>query len=62
MERDYTPDALNHLRLSLIKSGFRVAAGSAMVMAMFVDVQVPVVIGGVLLILAELLGVAEELV
>lgn len=58
----HIPDPVNHLRLSLIKSGFRVAAGTAMVLALFTFTKLAVVIGGVFLIFAEILGIAEELV
>lgn len=46
---------LGHFYMSLIKSGFRIIAGVALIYGHFVA-------AGVLLIVAELLGVAEELV
>jgi hypothetical protein len=49
------PDAKKHLQISLIKSGVRVLAGVALI------VGSPVA-AGILLIIAEGLGVAEELV
>jgi len=58
----HIPDPAGHLRLSLIKSGLRIAAGVAFMMAAVTFTTVAVVVGGFLLILAELLGIAEELV
>jgi glycosyltransferase A (GT-A) superfamily protein (DUF2064 family) len=49
------PDPEKHLKLSLIKSAFRVLAGVSIVLGL-------VVIGGALLIAAEIIGIAEELV
>jgi hypothetical protein len=49
------PDPEKHLKLSIIKSAVRVLAGASIVIGM-------VVIGGALLIVAEIIGVAEELV
>ncbi len=46
---------LNHSNVSFVKSALRIAAGAALI---FSDV----VVAGVLLILAEVLGVLEELV
>jgi len=43
-----------HFYISLVKSGVRIAAGAALITGSFVK-------AGVLLIVAELLGVAEEL-
>jgi len=48
------PNPQTHLYISLVKSGIRIIAGAAFVLSNFV-------VGGCLLILAELLGVAEEL-
>lgn len=45
----------NHFYVSVVKSGFRIAAGMALV-------QGYLVWAGVLLILAELLGILEEIV
>ena len=44
-----------HFYISLIKSGFRIIAGVALIYGHFIT-------AGLLLIIAELLGVAEELV
>jgi hypothetical protein len=49
------PDPLKHKYISFVKSGFRILAGVALC---FGDL----VIAGSLLIVAELLGIAEELV
>jgi hypothetical protein len=49
------PDAIKHKYISFVKSGFRILAGITLCFGEFV-------IAGVLLIVAEVLGVAEELV
>jgi hypothetical protein len=49
------PDPEKHLKLSIVKSAVRILAGASIVIGM-------VVIGGALLIVAEIIGVAEELV
>ena len=49
------PDAVKHKYISFVKSGFRILAGVSLCFGDFV-------IAGVLLIVAELLGIAEELV
>ena len=49
------PNAKWHLRISLVKSGFRVGAGIALVRGELVT-------AGALLIFAEFLGIVEELV
>jgi hypothetical protein len=46
---------MNHLNVSLVKSLVRIAAGFALIDLSFIT-------AGVLLIVAEILGVAEELV
>lgn len=45
----------NHFYVSLIKSGFRIGAGIALIRG-------HVLVAGVLLILAEVLGILEEIV
>jgi len=50
------PDPALHLRISLIKSVFRIAAGIALMLFS------SLVIGGALIIIAESLGIIEELV
>lgn len=49
------PDPIKHKHISFVKSGFRILAGAALCFGEFA-------IAGVLLIVAEVLGVAEELV
>jgi hypothetical protein len=49
------PDPKKHLYISLVKSGIRILAGSML----FVDL---IHLAGILIIVAELLGIAEELV
>jgi len=52
-----TPDPKKHLIISLIKSGFRVWAG--IVLLLNNNMAIPV--AGMLIIIAETLGIAEEL-
>ena len=49
------PDPIKHRNISLAKSGIRIAAGVTLIMGNFV-------MAGTLLIVAEVLGVVEELV
>jgi hypothetical protein len=49
------PDPKKHKYISFVKSGFRILAGASLCFGEFV-------IAGALLIVAELLGIAEELV
>lgn len=49
------PDPKNHLRWSLAKSSFRILAGAVLVGQY-------VVMAGLLLIVAEILGIVEEVV
>ncbi len=49
------PDAVKHKYISFVKSGFRILAGITLCFGEFV-------IAGGLLIVAEVLGIAEELV
>jgi hypothetical protein len=44
-----------HFYVSLVKSGFRIAAGAALIIG-------SLVVCGALIILAEILGIVEELV
>jgi hypothetical protein len=48
------PDPKKHLYISLVKSSIRILAGSVL----FVDL---IHLAGILIIVAELLGIAEEL-
>ena len=52
---DLHPDPAWHARISFVKSGFRVIAGFFLIFSSLLG-------AGVFLILAEILGVAEELV
>jgi hypothetical protein len=49
-----TPDPVLHLRISLVKSALRIAAGLVLLVGL-------VAAAGILIILAEILGIAEEL-
>lgn len=49
------PDPLKHKYISFVKSGFRIAAGFALALGYLQG-------AGLLLVLAECLGVAEEMV
>ena len=49
------PDAKKHLQISLLKSAVRVSAGTCLMFGAAIST-------GVLLIVAELLGILEELV
>jgi hypothetical protein len=55
MKKVKQPDPKKHLYISLVKSGFRIGAGIALVRGELIT-------AGALLIFAELLGIAEELV
>ena len=48
------PDAKKHLELSLVKSGIRIMAGLALIFSGPAS-------AGLLLIIAEIVGIAEEL-
>ena len=54
-QSNYIPNPKLHLYISLVKSGLRLGAGSALIYG-------DLVIAGALLIAAEVLGIAEELV
>lgn len=49
------PDPQAHFLLSVVKSGVRIGAGCTLILGMFVTT-------GVLLIIAEAIGIAEEMV
>jgi hypothetical protein len=53
---------LTHTNVSMVKSGFRIAAGLAIVGAGWLEMNPYMQAGGLLLVLAEILGIAEELV
>ena len=50
------PDPKLHFQISMIKSALRIGAGGALIFA------TPLWVAGVLLVLAEILGIVEELV
>jgi hypothetical protein len=52
---EYTPDPRWHRNISFVKSGLRILAGTALCFNAYLS-------AGVLLILAEVLGIVEELV
>jgi hypothetical protein len=51
-----------HTNLSMIKSGFRIAAGLALAGGGWLEMNPYIQAAGLLLVLAEVLGIAEELV
>ena len=51
-----------HTSVSMIKSGFRIAAGLALAGGGWLEMNPYIQAAGLLLILAEILGIAEELV
>ena len=56
------PDPKKHLYISLIKSGFRIAAGLALAGGGWLEMNPYIQGAGLVLVLAEILGIAEELV
>lgn len=62
--KKYVPDAKLHLQISLIKSGLRIFAGLCLVLVIvpsYNKIEL-LLCTGVALIMAEVLGVMEELV
>ena len=55
MNNSKIPDPMNHFRISMIKSIVRIAAGLSLCFGMFI-------VCGTMLIIAEILGVVEEIV
>ena len=53
------PDPVKHKYISFVKSGVRIAAGLALIL---VPLETWANVAGVLLIIAEILGIAEEMV
>lgn len=53
---------LTHTSVSMVKSGVRIAAGLAIAGAGWLEMNPYMQAGGVLLVIAEVLGIAEELV
>ena len=54
-ETQQYPDAKKHMYVSFVKSGFRIVAGVSLALGFFQA-------AGCLLVLAEVLGIAEEVV
>jgi hypothetical protein len=65
LDADHTPVTkkfFTHTSLSMIKSGFRIAAGLALAGGGWLEMNPYIQAAGLLLVLAEVLGIAEELV
>lgn len=60
--RSQLPDPKKHQFISFVKSGFRIAAGLALAGGGWLEMNPYILYAGVLLIVAELLGIVEELV
>lgn len=56
------PDPRKHRSISFVKSGFRIVAGLALAGGGWLEMNPYILYAGVLLVVAELLGIAEELV
>jgi hypothetical protein len=56
------PDPKKHRNISLVKSGFRIAAGLALVAGGWLEMNPYIQSAGYILVFAEILGIAEELV
>lgn len=56
------PNAKRHLQISLVKSAVRIAAGLALAGGGWLEMNPYLMYGGILLVVAEALGIAEELV
>jgi hypothetical protein len=56
------PDAKKHKMISFVKSGFRIAAGLALVGGGWLEMNPYIQSAGYILVFAEILGIAEELV
>jgi hypothetical protein len=57
-----TKKFFTHTSVSMIKSGFRIAAGLALAGGGWLEMNPYIQAAGLLLVLAEVLGIAEELV
>lgn len=53
---NYAPDPIWHARISFLKSAIRIAAGISLIWPQ------SLILAGIFLIVAEVLGIAEELV
>ena len=56
------PDAGKHKAISLVKSGFRIVAGLALAGGGWLEMNPYIQSAGYILVFAEILGIAEELV
>ncbi len=56
------PDARKHKMISFVKSGFRIVAGLALAGGGWLEMNPYIMWAGVILVVAEVLGIAEELV
>jgi hypothetical protein len=56
------PDPIKHKYISFIKSGFRIVAGLALAGGGWLEMNPYIQGAGLLLVLAEVLGIAEEMV
>lgn len=56
------PDARKHKYVSFVKSGVRIIAGVALASGGWLEMNPYILWAGILLVVAELLGVVEELV
>lgn len=54
-ETNHIPDPLKHKYISFVKSGFRILAGATLFFGEFA-------VAGALIIVAEILGIVEEIV
>jgi len=56
------PDPIKHKYISFIKSAFRIVAGLALAGGGWLEMNPYIQAAGLLLVIAEVLGVAEEMV
>lgn len=56
------PDPAKHRYISFIKSGVRIAAGLALVGGGWLEMNPYIQSAGILLVVAEILGIVEEMV
>jgi hypothetical protein len=56
------PDARKHFYISIAKSGIRIFAGIMLAVSAFVIHDIAIVTSGAAFVLAEILGIAEEIV
>ena len=56
------PDAKKHFYISIAKSGIRIFAGTMLAVSAFVIHDHAILISGAAFVVAEILGIAEEMV